>query len=146
MDLDGFYLSYASVCVPRLPSLALTFCSSCNETLLSWISLVCCVTTSCWIVEDRCVCHANVSWYPSAYDIVSTLWKKPQTPAIKSTSVSNNNVLHMTLFYVGGNMWKKEPSVSQFFEKHLQDIKSSALVMNQRLHVAFLMLHLHDGH
>lgn len=86
---------------PRLPSLALTFCSSCNETLLSWVSLVYGVTAVCWIAEDRCVCHANVSWYPGAYDIVSTLWEKPQTPAIKSTSVSNNNVLHVTRFYVG---------------------------------------------
>lgn len=89
------------ICVPqRLPSLTFTFCSSCTETLLSWVLLAYCVTAACWIVEDRCVCHANVSWYPSAYDTVSTSWKKPQTLALKSTSVSNNNVLYLTCFYV----------------------------------------------
>ena len=99
----GWLLLKLCICAPpRLPpSLAFTFCSSCNETLLSWVLLAYCVTAACWIVEDRCVCHANVSWYPSAYDTVSTLWEKPQTPAIKSTSVSNNNVLYVTRFYVG---------------------------------------------
>lgn len=85
---------------PTPPPLAFTFCSSCDETLLSWVLLGYCVTPACWIVEDRCVCRANVYWYPSAYDTVSTLWEKPQTPVIKSTSVSNNNVLYVTRFYV----------------------------------------------
>lgn len=104
MGLDGFYLSYASVCLAGSPPFTFTFCSSCSETVLSRVSLVHCVSVvsvACWIAEDRCVCHANVSWYPRAYDIVSTLWKKPQTLAIKSTSVSNNNVLYVTRLYVG---------------------------------------------
>lgn len=105
----GWLLLKLCICMPPLlPSLAFTFCSSCNETLLSWVLLAYCITAACWIVEDRCVCHANVSWYPSAYDTVSTLWKKPQTPAITSTSVSNNNVLHVTRFYVEKYVKKKQ--------------------------------------
>lgn len=69
---------------------------------------------------------------------------------MKSTSVSNNNVLHVTRFYVGGKYVKKNNNnnVSQSFgkKKHLLDIKSSALVMNLHLCVTFLMLLLHDRH
>lgn len=116
----GWLLLKLCMCVPpRLPSLTFTFCSSCNETLLSWVLLAYCVTAACWIVEDRCVCHANVSWYPGAYDTVSTLWKKPQTPAIKSTSVSNNNVLYVTRFYVGKYVGEKKTMHHSSFEKHL---------------------------
>lgn len=45
MALDGFYLSYAFGLVP-LP-LVFTFCSSCNETLLSRVSLMCVVLQWC---------------------------------------------------------------------------------------------------
>lgn len=101
----GFRWLLLKLCIclpPDSPSLPFPFCSSRNETLLSWVLPAYRVTALCWIVEDRCVCHANVSWYPSAYDTVLTLWEKPQTPAIKSTSVSNNNVLYVTHFCVGG--------------------------------------------
>lgn len=89
------------LCASPASSLTLTFCSSCNETLLSGVLLAYCVTAACCILEDRCVCHANVYWLPGAYDTVSTLWMKPPTPAIKSTSVSNNNVLYVTHFDAG---------------------------------------------
>lgn len=97
------------LCASPAPLLSLSpSVRHCSETLLSRVSLVYCVTVACWIAEDRCVCHANVSWYPHAYDMVSTLWKKPQTLAIKSTSVSNNNVLYVTRLYVGGEICGKK--------------------------------------
>lgn len=73
MGFDGFYLSYASVLLPGYPSSLSPSVPRVMKHYSREFLLAYCVTTACWIVEDRCVCHANVSWYPSAYDIVSTL-------------------------------------------------------------------------
>lgn len=120
MGLDGFYLSYASGRLSSLPSLSLS--PSVRHVMKHYSPEFhsCVVLQWCVLLQggDRCVCHANVSWYPCAHDIVSTLWKKPQTPVIKSTSASNNNVLHLTL--CGENMWEKKQQMHHSKKKKKQ--------------------------
>lgn len=68
MAFDGFYLSYASASPPLLsPSVRHVMKHYSPEFYLRIV-----FAAACCIVDDRCVCHANVSWYPSAYDTVST--------------------------------------------------------------------------
>lgn len=117
MGLDGFYLSYASRRLPSLPSLLLS--PSVRHVMKHYSpEFHSCVLFQCALLQGGTGVYVMqmCRGYPCAHDIASALWKTPQTPVIKSTSASNNNVLHLTL--CSENMWEKNPpNTSQFKKK-----------------------------
>lgn len=118
MGLDGFYLSYASGRLPSLPSLLLS--PSVRHVMKHYSpEFHSCVLFQCALLQGGTGVYVMqmCRGYPCAHDIASALWKTPQTPVIKSTSASNNNVLHLTL--CSENMWEKNPpNTSQFKKKN----------------------------
>lgn len=118
MDFDGFYLSYASACRGGFPP---SLSPSVHHLMKHYspefyLRIVLQQRVGLWrtgvYVMQMC------PGIPAHMTPCRRCEKKPQTPALKSTSVSNNNVLYVTCFYVGKYAEKKKKA-SHFFEKHL---------------------------